>query len=84
MAAFDTIKVGDVLYDVGKVRMGNTSMRSIVVWRVTIKEIDSEKRIALASWNGNAAKWWTEARLKNLRRSPPKKKQSITGATVRA
>lgn len=84
MAAFDAIKAGDVLYDVGTVRMGNTSMRSIVVWRVTIKEIDRERRIALASWNGNTAKWWTEARLKKLRRSPPKTKQSITGARVRA
>lgn len=84
MASFDAIKVGDVLYDVGKVRMGNTSMRTIAVWRVTIKEIDSDKRIALASCNGNAAKWWSEARLKKLRRSPPKTKLSVTGATVRA
>jgi hypothetical protein len=84
MAAFDAIKPGDVLYDVGKVRMGNTTMRSLTVWRVVVQEVDAEKRRALVSWNGNATKWWSEAKIKKLRRSPPKTRQSVTGAVVRA
>lgn len=84
MAAFNTIKPGDVLYDCRSVRMGNTTMRTLSTWRVVVSEVDATKRMALVSWNGNKAVWWSERRLKSLRRSPAKTTQLISGRTVRA
>jgi len=50
---FEKVKPGMVLYDRHKYRMGNTTIRSIGEWEVRVLEVDSEKRTALCSWNGN-------------------------------
>lgn len=47
------LKPGQVLYDVRSTRMGNTKMRTISVWRVSIKEIDPSGTKFTASWNSN-------------------------------
>lgn len=70
MTAFSTIKVGDVLFDCRRQKMGNTQMSRMATWRVVIKDVDADKRRALASWNGNKEEWWSERDLKRLRRSP--------------
>lgn len=77
MVAFNTIKVGDTLYDCHKVKMGNTTMRRMGTWLVHVKEIDAEKRQALVSWNGNPAKWWSERQLAKLRRTKPAVRKSV-------
>ncbi len=74
MASFDSIKVGDILYDCHRTKMGNTTMSRMGTWDVKVIELDVERRRALCSWNGNKADWWYEGRLSKLRRSPPKKK----------
>lgn len=75
MASFDRIKVGDVLYDVHREKMGNTNMTRLGCWEVRVVEIDTEKRQALCSWNHNPPRWYTERGLSKLRRSKPKVKQ---------
>lgn len=84
MAAFDALKVGDVLYDSKRTKMGNKSTGTLATWRVVIREIDVEHRKALASWNGNQPTWWSERKLKSLRRTPPKTKRLATGQRVQA
>ena len=84
MAAFNALKVGDVLYQSRKTKMGNTSMSTLSTWRVVVKELDTERRRALVSWNGNQPKWWYERELKPLRRTEPKTRRTIAGAVVRA
>lgn len=69
MASFDKIKVGDELWDCRRQQMGNTTMRQMCCWKVTVKEINKEKRQAFCCWNGNAPTWWPERRLKSLRRT---------------
>ena len=84
MVAFNTIKVGDVLYDCRRTKMGNTTMSTLSTWRVVVTEVDTEKRRVMASWNGNKPDWWSERNLKPLRRSQPKTRRTATGAVVRA
>lgn len=69
---FDGVKAGDVLYDVHRERMGNTTMRRTCVYVVNVKEVDQAARKALCSWNGNAPKWFYAAQVRKWRRSPPK------------
>lgn len=75
MVAFSSIKVGDNLWDAHRVRQGNTTIRRMGNWPVTIKEIDAERRRALVSWNGNTPKWWGERQIKSLRRSKKEEKR---------
>lgn len=56
MAKIEKLKAGDIVYDVGRTKMGNTTMRTVGVWHVYIKEVDLEARAVKASWNGNAPK----------------------------
>lgn len=70
MPKFETIQVGDRLFDCRKQQMGNTTIRKMVCWAVDVKEIYPEKRAALCSWNGNTPRMYYERALKKLRRSP--------------
>lgn len=75
MASFDKLKVGDILYECRRTKMGNTHMSQLSCWTVVVKEIDPVKRTAVCSWNGNTAKTWTERNIGKLRRSRPKAAQ---------
>lgn len=68
---FEKLEVGMVVYDVHSYRMGNTSVRSIGVWPVRIKEIDHEKRRVLASWNGNTPSWLYQCDIAKLKEKEP-------------
>lgn len=69
MVAYNTIKVGDVLYDCHTYGMGNTVMRAMGVWEVKIVAL--ERNGAEVRWNGNRPERWHMNRLDKLRRSPP-------------
>jgi len=84
MVAFNSIKPGDTLYDCRQQKMGNTTRSTMRTWTVVVKDIDAAGRRALCTWNGNAAKWWDERKLRSLRRSPVQTRKSMTGADVRA
>lgn len=70
MASFDRIKVGDVLYDCHRQRMGNTTMTRMACFTVKVLEIDAENRRATVSWNDNRPVVYHEHRIKRLRRTP--------------
>lgn len=70
MAAFSKIKEGDRLYDCRRMKMGNTTISRMSCWTVNVLKVDAEKRQAFCSWNGNRPDWWSEWKLKPLRRSP--------------
>lgn len=67
MVAFNKVKVGDVLYDCHREKMGNTTMSRIGCWEVRVLEVNTERREAFCSWNSNPAQWWSERRLRALR-----------------
>lgn len=78
---FETVKAGDVLYDVHREKMGHTTMSRLGWWRVVVKSIDHAKGVAWCSWNGNPPRRYGRRELAKLRRSIPAKlaEQSGTG-----
>lgn len=67
---FEKIKPGMVLYDVRRAT-GWTRFKWNT-WPVYIKEVNSEKREVLASWNSNKPEWMTEHRVTKYRAKMPK------------
>lgn len=53
MIKFEKLAPGMTVYDVGRTRMGNTTMTTVSVWHVSIISVDPETRTVMASWNGN-------------------------------
>lgn len=66
---FENIKAGDVLYDVHRQKMGNTTLSSMGVW--TVKIIEVNEFGATVSWNGNRPEKWGIKRLRKLRVKRP-------------
>lgn len=62
---------GQIVYDVGESRMGNTMMKTVSVWRVKIISVDLEAKTVTASWNGNAPRQYGERHIKNWRAKEP-------------
>lgn len=75
MVAFSTIKPGDRLFQVRRVKMGNTTMSRDAVYTVVIKEV--HEGYAMACWNGNAAERWYPHNIAKLRRTEPKRKPDM-------
>lgn len=76
---FDTLKVGEVLFDVHRQKMGNTTMSQLGWWTVKVVSLhpsDDPKTPwnwhAMCSWNGNAPRLYTRSMLQRLRRKLPK------------
>jgi hypothetical protein len=68
---FETVKAGDILYDVHRERMGNTRMSRSAVLKVAVIEVGAN--YAMCSWNGNPARRCLPYQVSRLRRSMPKK-----------
>jgi hypothetical protein len=57
VATLSKLKPGQVLFDVQKRLMGNTTLRDTAIFRVRIDEVFSDH--VIASWNGNRpGKYW--------------------------
>lgn len=65
----DKLKPGITVYDVGRSRMGNTTLRTVTVWTVRIVSVDVATNKVTARWNHNAERTyyqrsWSKWRLK--------------------
>jgi hypothetical protein len=69
MVAYNTINVGDTLFDCHTVKMGNTTMSRMACFSVKIIELHPESKSATVSWNGNAPKKFYTRQLEKLRRT---------------
>jgi hypothetical protein len=67
---FEKLKPGMVLFDVGRHKMGNTTMSTVSVWEVRVIEVHQDRSIT-ASWNGNAPKVMREREWSRLRAKRP-------------
>lgn len=56
----EKLQPGMTVYDVGRNKMGNTTLSTVRVWRVHIVSVDVEARKVVASWNSNQSKIYTE------------------------
>jgi len=81
----EKLKAGDVLYDVHSYRMGNTKMRSVGVWEVSVKEVHLTPEVGapyiIASWNGNRAEKMYGRQIERLRSKRPMLIRTTTGRT---
>lgn len=68
----DKLKPGMTVYEVQRQRMGNTSIRTVVVYDVRIIEIDAERQHVLASWNGNPVRRYIRRQWSKWRLNEPK------------
>jgi hypothetical protein len=70
MATLSRLTVGQVLYSVERVKMGNTSMRRGALYRVRITEICEDS--VMASWNGNPPRRYGLRAIKKWRVNEPR------------
>lgn len=56
----EKLQPGMVVHDVGRHKMGNTTISTVAVWDVFIESVDVERMVVVASWNGNAPKEYRE------------------------
>lgn len=68
---FEKLQPGMTVYDVGRTKMGNTTLTTVSVWQVHVREVDAERRRVLASWNGNAARHFYEREFSKWREKEP-------------
>lgn len=68
---FEKLKPGMTVYDVGRTRMGNTTLTTISVWGVSIVRVDEQRREVVARWNGNPERTYTERSYKQWRETRP-------------
>ena len=68
---FEKIKPGMLVYDVGRQKLGNTTLSTVAVWSVKIISVDAENRTVEASWNYNPARTYSERDYKKWRAAKP-------------
>jgi hypothetical protein len=74
---WETVKAGDVLYDVHKTKQGNTERSAVGCWTVVIETIDHEAGFAMVRWNGNPAKRYSRRQVERWRRNKPLPKSGV-------
>lgn len=65
------LQPGMTVYDVGRIKMGNTTMSTVSVWSVRIVSVDLGGERVVASWNGNAPKEFSANSVKRWRAKKP-------------
>lgn len=50
----EKLQPGMTVYDVGRTKMGNTTLSTVSVWGVHVVSVDANKKTVVARWNGNA------------------------------
>ncbi len=68
---FEKLQPGMVVYDVGRHKMGNTTLSTVSVWSVRIISVDAETRSCIASWNTNKARQYHERSIAKWRAARP-------------
>lgn len=77
----ESLKPGMTIYDVHSYRMGNTTMRTLGCWNVTVIEVNADRTI-IASWNDNKPTRMHERQWSKFRLKKPEFERTVTGRTV--
>lgn len=78
---FEKLQPGMTVYDVGRHKMGNTTMSTVAVWSVHVIEVDSERRRVTASWNSNRPRVYYERDVTKWRANKPMLVRTMMGAS---
>ncbi|MFA5071160.1 MAG: hypothetical protein WC511_02205 [Candidatus Pacearchaeota archaeon] len=78
---YEKLQNGMVLYQTFKTRMGNTLVKTVIVYAVKIVELLPERRGAMASCNGNPPTYWGEKSLAKLKKDQPVMVKNFIGSS---
>lgn len=67
----EQLEPGMRVWNVMRRQMGNTTLRDTAVFSILVKEVDPDKRWALASWNGNTAERFYSRDISKWRKNKP-------------
>ncbi len=67
----ENLKEDQIVYEVGRQKMGNTTISTVVVWEVRIVSVDLERRIVKARWNSNPTREYREMTWRKWRAVKP-------------
>jgi hypothetical protein len=67
----EKLQPGMIVYDVGRTKMGNTTMSTVSVWGVYIVSVDAEKNTVIAKWNGNKERTYYSRTWSKWRKKSP-------------
>ena len=67
----EKLKPGMVVYDVGRHKMGNTTISTVAVWEVRIISVDVASGIVQAIWNSNDAQTYRQHQITRWRAKRP-------------
>lgn len=67
----ESLKAGDTVFDVGRRKMGNTTISTVAVWPVRIIAVDPDGRWVQARWNCNPERRYYASHVKRWRKKEP-------------
>ena len=79
MATIHRLVPGQIVYQITRQAMGNTTVRRNVLYTIKIIEIDLDHGRVLISWNGNRPEWRTQRHVKAWRVRNPEPKGELCG-----
>ena len=79
MASINRLEVGQVLWQIKRVKCGNTTASRGALYPVTVVEIADDRLSIMASWNGNPPRRYFVHDVKKLRVNKPKPKSEVLG-----
>lgn len=79
MATISKLTVGQILWDVQRVRCGNTSVSRGCLYEVKVLEIAEDGLSIVASWNGNKPRRYSVKQVEGLKVKKPQPKGTVFG-----
>jgi len=79
MATIKNLKVGQTLWQVKRVKCGNTTVRRGCLYSVVVHEIADDGLSIMASWNGNPPRRYTIRDVAKLKVNKPEPKTTVFG-----
>jgi hypothetical protein len=79
MASISKLTPGQILYDLRRQKMGNTTQSRTACFEVKVCEIAPDGLSITASWNGNPKVFYSARSVEKLRVNKPRPKREVFG-----
>ena len=79
MASIKKLQPNQIVWDVQRTKMGNTTATIGSLYQVQITEVSLDTLKVLASWNRNPARWYDERSIKKWKVNKPEPKGKVFG-----
>jgi hypothetical protein len=79
MATISKLQPGQVLYELRRQKMGNTTVSRTACFTVRVVEVAPDHSFIMASWNNNSPRKYREGDVKRLKVKKPEPKGTVLG-----